>query len=548
MRGLRLLLWPAGAALGIGAEWALYGWADPRHWLPDLLTGWTLVGCGLIGWSRRPESRSGALMAATGLTWFAANFTTTGFGALDWLGAHLLYLYRGPLVHLVLTYPRGRSVGRLERAAVAGGYGAALVLPVWRSDIATIALAGVLVAAATGGYFGALGRERREHLYALQATAFVAAVLVGADVLRLVFPTTGANEATLLGYQAALCALAVGLLATLILAPWERPPVTDLVVELGEARSGTLRDALSRALGDPTLEVGYWLPDRGMYVDAAGRALDLPAHGSDRRVTRVQRDGQELAALVHDPAVLDDPALLEAVTAAARLGAANARLQAQVRARVEELQVSRRRLIEASDDERRRLEQRLREGTVRRLDSLAELLAAARGRAGPETATSIDRAESQLLHTLADLRELAAGLHPRELAANGLAEALRSLAEQSPVRVELEVSSERLPREVEAAAFFVCSEALANVVKYASASHAVVTATASRGGLRVEVVDDGVGGADAAGGTGLRGLADRVEALGGTLDLESPPGRGTRLTAELPLAGLSDGSAARRAT
>jgi len=548
MRGLRLLLWPAGAALGIGAEWALYGWADPRHWLPDLLTGWTLVGCGLIGWSRRPESRSGALMAATGLTWFAANFTTTGFGALDWLGAHLLYLYRGPLVHLVLTYPRGRSVGRLERAAVAGGYGAALVLPVWRSDIATIALAGVLVAAATGGYFGALGRERREHLYALQATAFVAAVLVGADVLRLVFPTTGANEATLLGYQAALCALAVGLLATLILAPWERPPVTDLVVELGEARSGTLRDALSRALGDPTLEVGYWLPDRGMYVDAAGRALDLPAHGSDRRVTRVQRDGQELAALVHDPAVLDDPALLEAVTAAARLGAANARLQAQVRARVEELQVSRRRLIEASDDERRRLEQRLREGTVRRLDSLAELLAAARGRAGPETATSIDRAESQLLHTLADLRELAAGLHPRELAANGLAEALRSLAEQSPVRVELEVSSERLPREVEAAAFFVCSEALANVVKYASASHAVVTATASRGGLRVEVVDDGVGGADAAGGTGLRGLADRVEALGGTLDLESPPGRGTRLTAELPLAGLSDGSPARRAT
>jgi signal transduction histidine kinase len=542
MRGPRLLLWPAGAALGIVAEWAFYGWADSRHWVPDLLTGWTLVGCGLIGWSRRPESRSGALMAATGLTWFAANFTTTGFGALDWVGAHVLYLYRGPLVHLVLTYPRGRSAGRLERAAVAGGYGAALVLPVWRSDIATIVLAGVLVAVATGGYFGALGRERREHLYALRATAFVAAVLVGADVLRLVFPTTSANEATLLGYQAALCALAIGLLAVLILAPWERPPVTDLVVELGETRSGTLRDALSRALGDPTLEVGYWLPDRGIYVDAAGRALDLPAHGSDRRVTRVQRDGQELAALVHDPAVLDDPALLDAVAAGARLGASNARLQAEVRVRVEELQASRRRLIEASDDERRRLEQRLREGTARRLDSLAELLAAARGRAGPETATSIDRAESQLLHTLDDLRELAAGLHPRELAANGLAEALRSLAEQSPVRVELEVSSERLPREVEAAAFFVCSEALANVVKYASASHAVVTATARRGGLRVEVVDDGVGGA------GLRGLADRVEALGGTLDVESPPGRGTRLTAELPLAGLSDGSAARRAT
>jgi signal transduction histidine kinase len=548
MRGLRLLLWPAGAALGIVAEWALYGWAAPRDWVPDLLTGWTLIACGLIGWSRRPESRSGPLMATTGFIWFAGNFTTSGFGALEWLSAHALFLYRGPLVHLVLTYPRGRSVGRLERAAVAAGYAAAVVLPIWRSEIATIVLAGVLVAVAGRGYFGAVGRERRERLYALQATAFLGVVLAGAraGLPPLAFPTTGLN-ATPIGYQAALCALAIGLLAGLIRVPWERPAVTDLVVELGETRSGTLRYAMAGALGDPTLEVGYWLPDRRLYVDPSGRVLDLPPVGSDRRVTRLERDGQELAVLVHDAAVLNDPALIEAVAAAAELGASNTRLQAEVRARVEELGASRRRLIEASDDERRRLEQRLSEGAARRLASLAQLLAAARTRAGPETARSIGRAESQLTHTLAELRELGAGLHPRELAEHGLAEALRSLAEQSPVRVDLEVSSERLPKDVEAAAFFVCSEALANVVKYASASRAVVSASVSRGTLRVEVVDDGDGGADPAAGTGLRGLADRVEAVGGTLSVESPPGEGTHLTADLPLAAQPDGSWATRA-
>ena len=112
MHRLRLLLWPAGAVVGIAAEWTFFGWDDPRRWAPDLVTGWTLIACGLVAWSRRPESRSGALMAATGFSWFLGNFATTGFASVDWLAAHALYVYRGPLFQLLVTYPSGRVSSR----------------------------------------------------------------------------------------------------------------------------------------------------------------------------------------------------------------------------------------------------------------------------------------------------------------------------------------------------------------------------------------------------------------------------------------------------
>jgi signal transduction histidine kinase len=537
MRLFRFALWPAGAALGILAEQVYVGWGDARHWVPDLVTGWSLIACGLVGWSRRPESRSGPLMAASGFAWFAGNFATADLGPLDWLAAHALYLYRGPLFHLVLSYPRGRLAGRLERAAVAVGYLAAILTPAWRSETATIVLVSLLVGVAGRSYLRAAGRERRERLAALQATAFLGAVLAGDAFVRLAVSTPDAKDATLLANEAALVALAVSLLAGLLRWPWERAEVTDFVVELGEARSGTLRDALARALGDPTLELGYWFPESGAYVDAAGYRLELPTAGSARAVTRVERDGQAVAVLVHDPVVLDDPGLVEAVTAAARLAASNARLQAEVRAQVSELQESRRRLVRAGDEERRRLEQRLHEGAERRLVALGHALERASGNARRSGAAGIEHARGQLARTLADLHDLAGGLHPRALTEQGLAAALASLARRSPVSVELAVPVERLPAEVEAAAYFICSEALANVAKYASASRVVVRVTADERAALVEIVDDGVGGADPEQGSGLGGLADRVEALGGVLRLESPPGGGTRLSAELPLHG-----------
>jgi signal transduction histidine kinase len=526
------MLWPAGAALGIAAEWVYFGWADPRDWVPDLVTGWTLIACGLVAWARRADSGAGPLMAAAGYAWFMPNFEGTGLGAIDWLAAHALYLHRGPLVHVVLTYPTGRPARKLTWAAIALGYGAAIVTPVWRSEVATIVLAALLATAALYAYRGSTRPERHGRLLGIQAAIGLAAVLAGDAIVRLAAPV-GTDEATLLAYETALCGLAAALL--LGLRRGRRVgAVTDLVVELSETRSGTLRDALAQELGDPSLELGFWLPEVGSYVDARGRPVELPTPRSPRAVTRVERDGQPQAVLVHDQAALEDPALVDAVASAARLATANARLQAEVRARVSELRASRRRLLEARDEERRRLEHRLREGAERRLASLARTLRGARGQGAPETAARIERAGTQLGEALVELRELAAGLHPRELSERGLAGAIASATARSSVPVDLDIAADGLPIQVEAAAYFTCSEGLANVAKYASATRAVVSVTATDEVLTVEVKDDGVGGADPAAGTGLRGLADRIEALGGAFRVESPAGRGTRLVAEIP--------------
>ena len=528
-----LLCWPTGVAVGIAAEW-LYGWAVPGGWEADLLTGWSLIGCGLAGWARRPQSRSGALLVAAGFAWFVPDFTAAGVGLLGWLGVYARYLHRGPLLQLVLTYPRGRVRGRVEGAAAAAGYAAAVVTPVWGSRAGTVALAACLIVVAARGYVRAAGRERRMRRSALQATTvFAAGVTVVASV-RFAMPAPASGAATLLAYEVLLCALAAALLIGLVRWPWDRAEVADLVVELGEARSGTLRDELARALGDPSLQVGYWLPESAAFLDAAGRPLAVPGPGSGRAATVVERDGQPLAVLVHDLAVLGDRGLAEAVAAAAGLAAANARLQAEVRARLAEIAASRRRILAAADEERGRLEHQLRDGAQWRLGELAQALRLARQSArGQGTAELIVRAELQLTRTQEDLGRLARGLHPRQLSERGLAAALAALADDFPLHVDLAVSVAETSPAVAACAYFICCEALANVAKHASASQVQISVAAKAAGITVEVADDGAGGADP-GGRGIRGLADRVETLGGTLTVASAPGQGTRLTAVIP--------------
>ena len=526
-----------GVALGLTAEWVSFGWGDPRHWIPDLAVGWTFIGCGLIGWGRRPESRTGPLMAATGFTWFVGNFAQVGVAAVAWAAAHLVYLYRGPLVQLVLAYPSGRPGSRLVRGAVAVGYTAA-VTTIWGSEAATILLAGLLLGICAREYGRAVGRARRARLIALQAAAGLSLVLAGIAAARLLLPSGEVGRPSLLVYEVSLCVLAGGLLAGLLVAPWQQTAVADLVVELGEARSGTLRGELSRALGDPSLEIGYWLPDRAVFVDTEGRVLALPDAGSGRSVTVVEREGQPVAALIHDPAVLEDPGLLEAVTSAAQLAAANARLRAEVQARVEELAASRRRILASRDEERRRLERRLYDGAAARLRELGGTLRRGYWSAsGEQTKKQIARSQEQLTRTLEELRGLAQGLHPRVLSEQGLAATLAALAKDFPLPVDLNVASTQLPQRVAVVAYFVCAEALTNVAKHAAATRVTVAVIASDGRLRVEIADDGVGGADPARGSGLRGLADRVETIGGTLWVESTPGHGTRLAAEIPFGG-----------
>jgi signal transduction histidine kinase len=540
LRRLRLLLWPAGAVFGLTAEYSQFGWGDLRHWIPDLAVGWVFIACGLVALDRRRESRSGLLMAATGFSWFIGNFAHVRVGPIDWVASHAVYLYLGPLLHLLIAYPSGRLSSRLTRGAVAVGYVTAVITPIWRNEEATIVLTALLVAVSARVYVRTVSRFRRARLLALWASTAFSLVLGGYAGIRLVLSPAAVSGPFILAYQATLCVIAVGLLAGLLSAWWERSVVTDLVVELGEARSESLRDALARALGDPTLEVGYWLPDGGTFVDPEGHPVSLSGSGSERSVTKVERDGQPVAVLVHDPAVLDDPGLLEAVSTAARLGASNARLRADVQDRIDELRESRRRILEAGDEERQRLERRLHDGAERRLTALAEIVRQAGDRASnisPGTIGKIERAQRQLEGTLEELNELAGGLHPRSLSELGLERSLALLADRSPVPVELIVRATGLPPGVEAAVYFLASEALANVAKYASATHATISVEIRDQALWVEVIDDGVGGANVSRGTGMLGLADRVEALAGSFRVESRPGQGTRLVAEIPLQG-----------
>ena len=537
-RRFQLLLWPTAALVGIAAEWVAFDWTDPDRWIPDLLVGWSFIGCGLIASARQPESRTGLLMVATGFTWFVGNFAGIGPGVFGWVAANGIYLHRGPLIHLILAYPSGRTSSQQARGVIGLGYAAAVVPPTWDNDFASLLLSGLVIAVGVREYARAVGRRRRVRLLATYAAAGFGLVIAGGTAVHLALPAGEVSYPSLLAYQVVLCMIAGGLLFGLVSARWERTDIADIVVELGPSDPETLRDALAKAVGDPSLEVGYWVADAGRFIDSDGRTLALPDPASERSATVVEREGDPVAAIVHDPAVLDDPELLEAVRAATQLAASNARLHAEVNARVAELEASGRRILLARDEERRRLERRLHDGAERRLDQLRETLRRVRlSSASPQTHERIIHAEAQLARTLEELRHLGQGLHPRILSEHGLRSAITSLAEASPIPVEINVTTAPMPPSVEVAAYFTCAEALANVAKYASASNVSVSVTSS--GTRVVVVieDDGVGGANPAGGSGLRGLADRIGTLGGTLRVVSAPGHGTRLAAEIPLGG-----------
>jgi signal transduction histidine kinase len=318
--------------------------------------------------------------------------------------------------------------------------------------------------------------------------------------------------------------------------------VGELMARLGETpQRGELRDALARALGDPTVELVYWLPEDQRFVDARGHIVGLPPPSSGRAVTKVERDGECVAAIVYDAILHDEqPGYVDAVGAAASLALENERLDAELRSKVEELRASRQRMLSIGLEERRRLERDLHDGAQQRLVSMALNMRLARARLhdDPHGAEQLlDGAGDELEAALGELRELARGIHPAVLSDRGLDTALETLARRAPVPVELQqVPDERLPEAVELAAYYVVAEALTNVAKYAAATHATVDVRRLNGKLVVRVADDGVGGADPEVGTGLRGLADRLAVIEGRLEIDSEPGKGTTITAKIPCA------------
>jgi signal transduction histidine kinase len=537
---LRAAAWLAGLVLGLGAEWLARSSQSLPEAGADLAVGWTLIACGLLAWSRRPQSRIGLLLALTGFAWFLGTLAGSRIGVVATVGAALLFVHRGPLCHAIIGYPRGRALDRLGLVVVAAAYVYAAAAPLARNDVVTTVVVFLVLAATIRGYALAAGPGRRARVTAIAAAAAVAVPLAGGSVARLIGAGPGVEQAVPWGYDSVLVLIAVGFLADIARGRWTQAVVTRLVVDLGGATgTGTPQTRLAHALGDRALAIAYWLPETSGYVDESGNPVVLPGAGSGKAVTVIEQQGERIAALIHDAAVLDDPGLMDAVASAARIALANVQLRAKVRRQVAELDASRRRILEARDDQRRNLQRELRAGAGERLKEVGELvdlgLQGARAALDGEVAARLEDARRELDAAQAELQELAAGIHPAMLTERGFGPALSCLAERAPVPVRLAVPPQRLPAVIETAVYFICSEALTNVGKYAHASRADVAVKADGDLVTVLVADDGVGGADPA-GSGLKGIADRVEALGGRFRMESPAGGGTRLLAEIPAA------------
>jgi signal transduction histidine kinase len=521
---IRSALLAAGIAFGLAVEWAYYSPAlGPALTAADFAVGCLLLVCGTVAWQRRPESRVGPLMGLAGATWFLGNVA-------QWL----LYVHRGPLVHLHLSYPTGRLPTRLAAAVVAIAYVDAVVEPLAANDVLTLTLSALIALSALQIFLRTSGPARKAGGPALAAALAFAGVLTLGAVNRLA--GWDADRAVLWTYDAVIAAIAVVLLRDLLRGRWAEAVVTGLVVDLGDWGSGTLRAKLAGALGDPSLVVGYRVAATDEFVDDAGRPVELPAAGSGKVVTPIHDAGEEVAVLVHDEALLADTRLVESVAAVARVAVANARLQAEAQTRADELVASRRRIVQAADEQRRRLEQELRLGAERRLESVQELLAGAGREATDGDAEAIGTLERELDETRHELREFAQGVHPGALTDGGLMPALTRLADRSPVPTVVRGDVPRFSAPVEAALYFVCSEALANAAKHSDASEVSIVLRQEGADIVVAIADDGVGGADPTKGSGLRGLADRVEALGGWFAVASAPDHGTRIEVVLPAA------------
>ena len=529
----------AGLLLGLVAEWVALPGQSLSQAGGDLAAGLALIVCGPAAWSSRPESRVGTLLTLTGFAWFLGTFARSDIAAMAALGATVLTLHRGVLFHAIVTYPDGRlSGGRLTVAVVALAYAYAVVVPVAQNNVATIVMVFLVLAATGTGYIRAAGQKRQARLTAVAAAVAVAVPLAAGSAAPLLGSDTNAGP-VLWGYEAAMVLIAVGFLADLRYGRWGQAAVTKLVVDLGEpGESGTITARMARALGDPRLVLAYWVPEANGYFDEAGNLVVLPGPETGRAVTVIEHHGERIAALVHDAALLEEPGLVDGVASAAALAVSNVRLRADVRRQVAELEASRRRLVEARDAQRQDLQQELADGVARRLRLVRELLAPAHRKGVPvaggpgrlrEVVRELDLAD-------AELQELAAGIHPALLTEQGLGPALTSLAGRSPVPVQLCVLPEWLPASLAAAVYFTCSEALANVAKYAHALAVTIEVTLVDRVLHVVVADDGTGGADLARGSGLVGLKDRAEALGGRFTVTSPVGAGTTIQVLIPWA------------
>ena len=508
------------------------------------LAGWSFGVAGLLACLRERWRRIGLLMLAVGFAWFVHLADWTHVPALVTAAKPLRIAYAAVFAHLILAFPDGYLRSRGARLLVAAGYldavgvqAAATVFggPLHRLEI----VAGVLLAAAFVAVLSRRATEgpRRPPRAVWVATVIAFAALI-ADLLTDAY-APGLALASWVTFSLALTAVPFGFLTALLGVRLRRARVARLVIRLGRVAGVTeLRTALADALRDPGLRLAFWAPTKNNYIDAYGHATVLPGEGAPTVATLVERDGRRIGALVHDAALRDDPELVAAVAAAAGMALENARLGAELRARLAELETSRKRVVEAAAAERRRIERNLHDGAQQRLVSVAFTLGLARSRlaADPSAAgRTLAEAQTGLAQALDELRRLSHGIHPGILTERGLRAAIAELALTATVRVDVTWNApDPLPDAVESTGYYVVAELLANASKHANATGVHVEVRTHDGAVTIRVADDGAGGADSAGGTGLSGLADRVAALDGRLTVHSPPGAGTTIEVEVP--------------
>jgi signal transduction histidine kinase len=524
------------------------------------------VVAGLIAWKRRPSNGMGFLIVFAGLMVFVGAVGNTDVPVLVAISAIGATLALPAMVHLLLAFPAGRLPDRLSRSLVAALYAVSLILqapeylfdpdgsfpPFAIADLpGAVAVVGILqtvtataimlvVAAVLWGRLRRADAAHRRVLVPLFSYGIFTVLFM--PLIAIVLDRVFGVEPMVRGYLqfGVITGIPIAFTLGLLKGGFARTgELEELGTWLGTAESSKepLAAALARTLGDPSLRLYFSTDDGQELVDAeGGAAADGERVDPSRGRQAIMLHGRRIGVIEYNAALLADRELVRTAGRIVAIAVDRERLTADLRASERALLRSRERIVEAADRERRRIARDLHDGLQVQLVLLAleaQQLATAPPRVVADRAT---RLRVDIDAAAADLRTLVRDLVPAALIERGLTAAAEDLADRMPIPTvfDSEVDDDALSDVIEATTYFVLTEALANVVKHAQASVARVRLALHDGRLRLDVEDDGIGGASLAAGSGLRGLADRVEAIGGVISISSPPGRGTRVWAEVP--------------
>lgn len=559
-----------GGLLLVGVGAALLPWRTPESGVLVLFPVVCLayLGAGTLAWYRRPSNRLGAVILFGGVAVWLGSLQATDIPVLVGLGTVGATLILAVLVHLLHAFPSGRLPGPVSVTTVSAAYVTSLVLqaPKYLFDpngpVPALFLADDPTALALGaGIQRVVGAGVMVSTSAVLIRRLVRSDVAGRRVLAPLY-AYGVGAALFIPVSSLVLTPVFGLSDT-------RRAVVQLVVlggvpfafvlgmlRGGFARTGELEElgtwlgasdgsrpaltrALSRTLGDPSLALSFWVARPGVFVDGHGvPILRDPRPG--RGLVPIDLDGRTVGAVHYDARLIADPELVRTAGRVVAIAVDRERLTAELRESQRALQRSRERLVDAADRERRRIAQDLHDGLQMQLVLLALEAQQLANAAGTDTATGerATRLRQRIDGAAADLRRLVAAVMPAALIEHGLGAAVEDLADRMPIPTTLELSIDGITPSsaLESTAYFVTAEALTNAVKHARASSASVRLASDEGWLRIEVTDDGVGGANPGGGRGLRGMTDRIDVLGGNLLIASEPGHGTRIEVALPCA------------